>query len=149
MFFTGEENLQYIFDKLTEVDTIINTLGYELKLAAVMDDINNCFRERDNALALAQAKNIKDEKAKQSFLRGFLSGRKGRSTGAINKTLDNKRKFKNKVSPGAYNSRGRINENLVDDRHGPVVFFAGNDFDYDSKGRIKGSYTVDGKFEPD
>ncbi len=96
-----------------------------------------------------KSKNIKDEKAKQSFLRGFLSGRKGRSTGAINKTHDNKRKFKNKVSPGAYNSRGRINENLVDDRHGPVVFFAGNDFDYDSKGRIKGSYTVDGKFEPD
>lgn len=23
------------------------------------------------------------------------------------------------------------------------------DFDYDSRGRIKGSYTIDGKFEPD
>ena len=94
-------------------------------------------------------KNIKDDNAKQSFLRGFLAGRKGRSTGPINKTINKKRTPKKELSPGAYNSRGRINENLVDDRHGPVVFFAGNDFDYDSKGRIKGSYTSDGKFEPD
>ena len=33
-----------------------------------------------------------------------------------------------KLPAGAYNSRGRINENLVDDRHGVVVFFDGNDF---------------------
>ena len=92
---------------------------------------------------------INGDKARQSFLRGFLSGRKGRGTGAINQKFGKKTSSKKKLLPGAYNSRGRINENLVDDRHGPVVFFAGNDFDYDSKGRIKGSYTVDGKFEPD
>ena len=95
-----------------------------------------------------KSSSIKDDKNKKSFARGFLTGRKGRAVGAINQKFSKKTKKKS-LSAGAYNSRGRINENLVDDRNGPVVFFAGNDFDYDSKGRIKGSYTSDGKFEHD
>ena len=94
-------------------------------------------------------KNISDQKSKESFDAGFKKGRQGLGVGAINRKY-RKRKNKKKNPPaGVYNSRGRINENRVDDRHGPVVFFAGNDFDYDSKGRIKGSYTADGFFEPD
>ena len=95
-----------------------------------------------------KAKNITDSKSKESFDKGFKKGRKGLGVGAINRKYKNRKKKKD-PSAGAYNSRGRINENLVDDRHGPVVFFAGNDFDYDSKGRIKGGYTADGFFEPD
>ena len=43
---------------------------------------------------------------------------------------------------------GRVNENLIDDLHGGVTFFD-PDFDFTDTGRIKGSYTVDGFFEPD
>ena len=69
------------------------------------------------------SRKIKDDKAKQSFLRGFLSGRKGRGIGAINHKFVKKNTSKKKLLPGAYNSRGRINDGLVDDRHGPVVFW--------------------------
>ena len=41
-----------------------------------------------------------------------------------------KKRTKKKIKAprkGAYNSRGRVNENLVDDRFGPVVFWEGDE----------------------
>lgn len=78
---------------------------------------------------------------KKSWWNGVRYGRKNP------KKKVRKKKSYTVPGPGAYNSRGRVNGNLVDDRHGSVVFW--DDFDYDSKGRIKGSYTPDGFFEPD
>lgn len=78
---------------------------------------------------------------KRSWWNGVRFGQKNP------KKKTRKKKGYSAPRPGAYNSRGRVNENLVDDRHGPVVFW--DDFERDSKGRIKGSYTSDGFFEPD
>lgn len=60
---------------------------------------------------------------KQGIRRGFAEamGYKGR---AAKRTR--KRRNKKSPRPGAYNSRGRINENFVDDRNGPVVFWDDN-----------------------
>lgn len=80
-------------------------------------------------------KNISEQKSKESFDAGFKKGRQGLGVGAINRKYRKRKNKKKNPSAGAYNSRGRI--------------IAGNDFDYDSKGRIKGSYTADGFFEPD
>lgn len=92
---------------------------------------------------------LKTKKEKYAYVRGIKAGNKGaKPWGKQYK----KKKHKKKSSiprSGAYNSRGRINDGRVDDRHGPVVFWEGDDFDFDSKGRIKGSYTPDGFFEPD
>ena len=78
---------------------------------------------------------------KRGFFYGLFKRRKKR------KNYPSKTK-KHSVKSGAYNSRGKVNDGLVDDRHGPVVFFD-PDFDFDSKGRIKGSYNANGFFEPD
>ena len=74
------------------------------------------------------------------LLRGLFRKKKGaskKSSGGARKKLYYKKtppkKQSKKPRPGAYTSRGRINENLVDDRHGPVVFWDGDDFDYDSR----------------
>ena len=89
---------------------------------------------------------FKTKREKYAYVRGIKAGNKGaKPWGKQNKT---KKRKKNVIRSGAYNSRGRINDGRVDDRHGPVVFIE-DDFDFDSKGRIKGSYTPDGFFEPD
>ena len=57
---------------------------------------------------------------KKGVRRGFAEamGYKNRAT-----SRTRRRRKKKTPSPGAYNSRGRINENLVDDRNGAVVFW--------------------------
>ena len=84
-------------------------------------------------------------KAGRAYRAGYLDARKD-----IGYAAQARRKKKRVKSPkrGAYNRFGRVNENLVDDLHGPVVFFDG-DFDFTPSGRIKGNYTADGFFEPD
>ena len=87
------------------------------------------------------------KKEKYAYIQGIKKGnRGGKPWGKQYKKK--KRKRSKVITSGAYNSRGKINDGRVDDRHGPVVFFE-DDFDYDSRGRIKGSYTPDGFFEPD
>ncbi len=90
---------------------------------------------------------FKTRAEKHAYKAGIKKGRKG-GTVWRRKRKRVKRKT-NTLKPGAYNMYGRINENLVDDRHGPVVFWGGDDFERTSTGRIKGSYTSDGFFEPD
>ena len=88
---------------------------------------------------------FKTKREKYAYVQGIKKGnRGGKPWGRKPKQQNGKKKT---PPAGAYTPRGRINENLVDDRHGPVVFW--EDFEFGSKGRIKGSYTPDGKFEPD
>ena len=77
-----------------------------------------------------------------------LAYRKGIKKGLQSRKKKHPAKKKKKSLPrsGAYTAFGRVNDGRVDDRLGPVVFW--DDFDFDSKGRIKGSY-VNGRFEPD
>lgn len=90
---------------------------------------------------------FKTKRERYAYVKGIRKGMSGGKPYGRKKKRRKSRSGK-KLPAGAYNSRGRINENLVDDRHGAVVFFAGNDFDYDSRGRIKGAW-IDGRFEPD
>ena len=89
---------------------------------------------------------FKTKKEKYAYIQGIKAGNKGAKPWG--KKYKHKNQKKKTPRSGAYNSFGRINDGRVDDRHGPVVFFE-DDFDFDSKGRIKGSYTSDGFFEPD
>ncbi len=71
---------------------------------------------------------FKTKKEKFAFVQGIKAGNKGKKPwGKQNKK--NERKKKGYPIPGAYNSRGWINDNLVDDLHGPVVFWEGFEFD--------------------
>ena len=90
------------------------------------------------------------KKEKYAYVKGIKAGNKGAKPWGKNyKRKNYKHKNYKKKTPraGAYNSRGRINDGRVDDRHGPVVFWEG--FLFDHRGRMKGSYTPDGFFEPD
>ena len=90
-------------------------------------------------------KQLTVSKAGRAYRAGYMDARK--DIGQAAQAVKQKRK-KKAVKRGAYNMRGRVNEKLVDDFNGPVVFFD-SDFDYTPTGRIKGSYTADGFFEPD
>ena len=97
---------------------------------------------------------------KRAWRKGLLAGlRKAKKASSAKKNWKKKRIYNNSTvtvakkrstskvpPPGVYGTMGRINENLVDDRSGPVVFW--DDFEYDSRGRIKGEW-IDGKFIPD
>ena len=67
---------------------------------------------------------FKSKKEKHAYKQGIKKGRKGGTVWYSRK----KTKKKNTKVPkkGAYNMRGRVNENRVDDRHGPVVFWDGD-----------------------
>lgn len=69
---------------------------------------------------------FKSKKERYAYVQGIKKGNKGgKPWGKSNKNRNQKKKIKS----GAYNSRGRINDCLVDDRNGPVVFW--EDFDFD------------------
>ena len=92
---------------------------------------------------------FKTKREKHAYVQGIKKGNKGgKPWGKHNSKKCNSRSSNKKIRGGAYNSFGRVHENRVDDRHGSVVFIE-DDFDFDSRGRIKGSYTPNGKFEPD
>ena len=90
----------------------------------------------------------KTKSEKRAWRKGLLAGlRRKKKQGASSRKKSYKKPYKKKTPrSGAYTPMGRIDENRVDDRHGPVVFW--DDFEYDSKGRIKGEW-IDGKFIPD
>ena len=67
---------------------------------------------------------FKSQKEKHAYKQGIKKGRKG---GKVWYSRKKSKKTKSKTpKPGAYNMFGRVNENLVDDRHGPVVFWDGD-----------------------
>ena len=67
---------------------------------------------------------FKTKKEKTAYKAGIKKGRKG---GKVWYRKKKRTKKKTKApKPGAYNMYGRINDNLVDDRNGPVVFFDPN-----------------------
>lgn len=68
---------------------------------------------------------FKTRKEKTAYKAGIKKGRKGGRVWQRKKKLAKKKAKAPK--PGAYNMHGRINDNLVDDRHGPVVFWEGDD----------------------
>ena len=81
---------------------------------------------------------FKTKAEKKAFRIGLLRGLVRKKKGASKKASGGSRKkpYQKKTYPkkqsktprsGAYTSRGLINENLVDDRHGPVVFWDGDD----------------------
>lgn len=63
---------------------------------------------------------FKTRKEKYAYKAGIKKGRKG---GTVWKSKKRAKKKTKVPKPGAYNSHGRINENLVDDLHGPVVYW--------------------------
>ena len=81
---------------------------------------------------------FKTSKEKHAYKVGIKKGRAGGKVwdsspiykDSRKKTKNASSSYKKNNSPrcGAYNSRGRVNENRVDDRNGPVVF-VDSDFD--------------------
>ena len=72
---------------------------------------------------------FKTKKEKYAYVQGIKKGnRGGKPWGKQNKSKNSPKK--KTPRSGAYNSRGCINDGRVDDRHGPVVFWEGDDFDF-------------------
>lgn len=67
---------------------------------------------------------FKTRAEKHAYKAGIKKGRKG---GRVWQRKRSAKKKTNAPKPGAYNMFGRINDNLVDDRSGPVVFWEGDD----------------------
>ena len=64
---------------------------------------------------------FKTKREKYAYVQGIKKGNRGGKPWGRKLKQQSGRK---KMPPaGVYTSRGRINENLVDDRHGPVVFW--------------------------
>ena len=68
---------------------------------------------------------FKTKAEKHAYKAGIKKGRKGGRVWQRKKKRAKKKT--NAPKPGAYNMYGRINDNLVDDRSGPVVFWKGDD----------------------
>ena len=68
---------------------------------------------------------FKTRAEKHAYKAGIKKGRKGGRVWQRKKKRA--KKNANAPKPGAYNMYGRINDNLVDDRSGPVVFWEGDD----------------------
>ena len=72
----------------------------------------------------------KTKSLKRAWRNGLLAGlrRKKKKAGTSSKKPSHKKSYKKKAPrSGVYTPMGRINENRVDDRHGPVVFWDGDD----------------------
>lgn len=67
----------------------------------------------------------KTKSEKRAWRKGLLTGlRRKKKQGASRKKKSPKKPYKKKTPrSGAYTPMGRINENRVDDLHGPVVFW--------------------------
>ena len=74
----------------------------------------------------------KTKSEKRAWRKGLLAGlRRKKKQGTSPRKKSYKKPYKKKMPPsGAYTPMGRIKENLVDDRHGPVVFWDGFEFDF-------------------
>ena len=67
---------------------------------------------------------FKSQKEKHAYKQGIKKGRKGGKVWYSRKKP--KKKKIQTPKKGVYNMSGRVNENRVDDLHGPVVFWDGN-----------------------
>ena len=96
----------------------------------------------------------KTKREKQAYKTGLLNGLKRKQRKKTNKgnvvhksakSKNNKRRSSDTVRNNPFGmSYGQM---LREDEHRKRDLIG--DFDYDSRGRIKGSYTADGFFEPD
>ena len=96
---------------------------------------------------------FKSKREKYAYVKGIKKGmnggkpygrKKAQSKGS--KTTNKKRATKGKSTSD--NPFGMTYHQMLRERKAQQIDMMG-DFDYDSRGRIKGHYTVDGKFEPD
>lgn len=110
--------------------------AYELRTGK---RFTNSFKPKRNK----QGRHLKVSKLGRAYRAGYLDARK--DLGHFYRPKKVRKKYNKSRVPlkGAYNLQGRINEGLVDDFHGPVVFFD-SDFDFTPTGRIKGSYNENG-----
>lgn len=111
--------------------------AHELKTGKRVTNMNEPKRGRNG-------QQLKVTKQGRAYRHGYLDARK--DIGQAAKAVRSKKK--RHITKGAYNSRGKVNEALIDDLRGPVVFFD-PDFEFTSTGRIKGQYNANGRFEPD
>ena len=97
------------------------------------------------------------KREKQAYRTGLLNGlkRNKNKTKNLTKHTSGKRASKHKVIPRRIGSAkyrnnpfGMTYNQLVREKEFEKIDLLG-DFEYDSRGRIKGSYTPDGRFEPD
>ena len=68
---------------------------------------------------------FKTKREKYAYVQGIKKGNRGGKPYG-KKKQNGKKNSVREIPHGAYGRFGRINDNLVDDRHGPVVFFDGN-----------------------
>lgn len=65
------------------------------------------------------------KKEKYAYVRGLMAGNKGKKPfrGRTRRASAQRRRSAKEPAPGAYGLYGRIKDDMVDDLHGPVVFF--------------------------
>lgn len=85
----------------------------------------------------------KTKREKQAYRRGLLNGLKRRTKKKVAATKRKRPRVNKKNNPFGMTYRQMLREDAMRKRD---LF---GDFDLDSRGRIKGSYTPDGFFEPD
>ena len=89
---------------------------------------NNGEPKRDS-----KGKHLKVTVKGKAYRAGYLDARedigKARKTIRNRKSIRRRKSSNSKIIKGVYNNRGRVNENLVDDLHGPVVYID-PDFDF-------------------
>ena len=61
---------------------------------------------------------------KKGYWKGFFIGRKSKKKKRNNTRRKRKNYLPKKIEKGTYTSRGRINDNLIDDLNGPVVILS-------------------------
>ena len=85
---------------------------------------------------------FKTKREKYAFVKGIKKGMKGGKP--YGKKKPQKKKARNRSgNPFGMSYHQMLREGAAQKRS------LMDDFEYDSRGRIKGHYTVDGKFEPD
>lgn len=67
---------------------------------------------------------FKTKRENYAYVQGIKKGNRGGKP--YGKKAKHKKGSAKEIPHGAYGRYGRINDNLVDGRHGPVVFFDGN-----------------------
>ena len=85
---------------------------------------------------------FKTKREKYAFVKGIKKGMKGGKPYG-------KRKPKKKPCTRSTNPFGMTYHQMLREREHEKRSLMGDGFERDSRGRIKGSYTVDGFFEPD
>ena len=69
---------------------------------------------------------FKTKRERYAYVKGIKKGMRGSKPYGKKKAKKKKPRTYRTPPAGVYNRFGRVNENLVDDRHGPVVFWDGD-----------------------